>query len=243
MSVKSPVILLTRPQAQAEKTCAVLQGDGFTVLSAPMLRIETLPYDLPDLSAYDGLIFTSVNAVRAFSARGDVPENAVTMPLYCVGEKTADALCDAGCKTIADISGNIELLEKAMIGKAGRYLHLCGVDVVRAMDVQGVTVDKLPVYKAHKMPELSPEVAEKLTQQAVDVILFYSARTGQAFAEAVAAAGCTSALSATKALCLSDLVVHSIEHLPWQNVHVANTPDGAAMITTLKAITSDCTED
>lgn len=232
-------ILITRPEYQAQTLKSDLERFGFEVLLSPMLEIEMLNFDVPSADDFDGIIFTSVNAVRAFSDT-DFERD---MPVYCVGEKTASALENAGWKWIKEISGNVKILENSMRGMAGCYLHPRGVDVVREMDIAGITVVALPVYKAHKKSELSPEVAEKLTQQGVDVVMLYSARTGQAFAEAIAAADCTSALRTTKALCLSDLVVNSIEHLPWQDVHVAKSPDGDAMVSALKVITSDCTED
>ena len=232
-------ILITRPEDQAQNLKSDLEQLGFEVLLSPMLEIEFLDFSLPDLADYDGYIFTSVNAVRAVTASAFDQNKAA----YCVGNKTQDYLCDTGWSCVKKNSRNIEILEKDMFGVTGRFLHLSGVDVVRPLNVKDVAVDVLPVYKAHKKTKFSPEIAERLTQQGVDVVMFYSARTGQAFAEAVQAAGCTSALKATKALCLSDLVVHSIEHLPWQYVHVAKEPDGDAMVSALKVIMSDCMED
>ena len=241
MRVRMPkaTILITRPEDQAQNLKSDLEQLGFEVLLSPMLKIEFLDFSLPNLADYDGYIFTSVNAVRAVSGAFSEKDK----PVYCVGAKTYDALCEDGWVCVRKVSGNIETLENDMFGVVGHYLHLSGVDVVRPLNVEGVVVDVLPVYKAHKRTSFSSDIAEKLTQQRVDVVMFYSARTGQAFAEAVEATGCTSALEATKALCLSDLVVHSIEHLPWQYVHVAKEPDGDAMVSALKVIMSDCTED
>lgn len=235
MIAHKPIVLLTRPQAQADAVIDDLKAAGYEVISSPMLQIENLSYSAPDLSRYDGLIFTSVNAVRAFT-----PDKAAqSMPVFCVGEKTREHLCNAGYKTIVNASRNIDMMETVMRDHRGRYLHPCGVDVVRRMDVKGVDVKALPVYKAHKVEKLTAEAEERLAHGEIECVLFYSARTGQAFVEAVHDADCTLSLKVTKALCLSDLVVNSIRKLPWQSVHVSETPDHDAMMSALRGVLSN----
>ena len=59
-------ILITRPQAEAERTAARLIALGHEPVIAPVLRIERTE-DTPPSGSFDALIVTSVNAVPALA--------------------------------------------------------------------------------------------------------------------------------------------------------------------------------
>lgn len=232
-------VLITRPLAQGRELSAQLLALGYDTILCPMLNIETLDYDCPDLALFKGLIFTSVNAV----CTPEVIGADAYMPIYCVGEKTAESLENLGWKVIKEISGNIDMLERALRKRQiagdmteGRYLHLCGADIVRPLAVKGVHVTRIIAYKAHKTPVLDDGTVSRMRAGDIDVVLFYSPRTAEAFVQAVEGAGCTSSLNTIKALCLSDLVLNSLQDLPWQSVQAVHYPDGRSMVERLLEI-------
>ena len=57
-------VVVTRARAQASGLRARLEELGAAVTEAPAIRIEPLPFDPPDLSAFDLLVLTSANGVE-----------------------------------------------------------------------------------------------------------------------------------------------------------------------------------
>src|SRR6185503_2169292 len=99
-------ILVTRATHQAGKLSEGLRAAGADPVEVPVLEIvPPLSYDpldtaLRNFTAYDWLIFTSANTVRAlierFAACGIVPGDEIKTEIAVVGKATADAARQAG---------------------------------------------------------------------------------------------------------------------------------------------------
>ena len=90
----APLILITRPADAARAFAATVQtelGSRADVCVAPLLEIQLLP-ELPDLTQYPTLIFTSAHAVSSF-ARGT---SARDFTCYAVGTATAEKAAECG---------------------------------------------------------------------------------------------------------------------------------------------------
>jgi uroporphyrinogen III methyltransferase/synthase len=121
-------VLVTRPREQAGELVAALRDAGAEVRVIPMIRIEpagdaaAVARVLAELDAYDALLLSSANAVRALAARA--AEAGVSLadrrPLVmCVGPATARAARLAGLRVDAvpaerfDAEGLFEALQAA----------------------------------------------------------------------------------------------------------------------------------
>ncbi len=58
-------LVVTRPQADGERTAAALRAQGHEVLLAPLMRVEALPADLT--GTWGAAIVTSANAPAALA--------------------------------------------------------------------------------------------------------------------------------------------------------------------------------
>lgn len=223
-----PIVLVTRPADDAGELCDAVRAAGFIPMLAPMLDIIPLHPTLPSFDDSQAIVFTSMNGVRHCPA---VPRDR---PVYCVGDRTADAARAAGFTTVVSASGDINDLEAVLAGanlKPDRaILHVCGVDVVRPLSVPGVRVEPLVVYRADMVTRLPWVVRVLIRLGFVTGVLFFSARTGQAFVNATKKVGLDRACDGIGALCLSDSVVESVSDLPWRELYTAQRPDRAAML-------------
>ncbi|MGR3454923.1 uroporphyrinogen-III synthase [Pseudooceanicola sp.] len=142
----TPVILLTRPAPDSAAFAGALRArlPEARVVISPLLRIEVLG-PLPD-GAFDGLIFTSRNGVRAYLALG-----GPLLPCYCVGPGTAAEARAAGM-TAADAAGDAVALEALIRADrpTGRWLHPHGrhvrVDLSGRLTAAGLTVEGCAIY-------------------------------------------------------------------------------------------------
>ena len=92
----SSVVLVTRPQQQADQLVRLIAAHGGIAIRAPLLRIEALRNDTEVVALqqrmgdFERLIFTSANAVSHF------PSVLLPLPapiqLFAIGAATADAL-------------------------------------------------------------------------------------------------------------------------------------------------------
>jgi uroporphyrinogen-III synthase len=71
-------VVVTRPQADSERTAVALEALGHEVLVAPLMRIEPVAVDLA--GTWSAIVITSANALQAVPATAD-------------GVKTAACVC------------------------------------------------------------------------------------------------------------------------------------------------------
>lgn len=230
MAPKPPIryVLITRPEAEDTRLADEIAARGLAPLPCPMLRVTLRPESVPDLSAAQAVVFTSAQAVRAVVQAGRVVPH---IPVYAVGEKTAHLARMAGFTAVTaptDAAGGMAALVVQMAQAAwtpeNPVYHLSGRDIAAPVALPGVTVQRYIVYEADKVKEFPPAAAAALRTGTVAAALFLSARTGEAFAQALAAAGLTDAVKPIKSLCISDSVLQSVRHLPWRGVAVADAP-------------------
>src|SRR5215475_2235700 len=98
-------ILVTRPQPDNERTGASLRARGFDVLLAPMLRFEPVPLQEDAGADYAAVIVTSANALRAVEAQL-AGSGLLNLPLFAVGDRTADAARELGFRNVVSASGD-----------------------------------------------------------------------------------------------------------------------------------------
>lgn len=145
-----PVLLLTRPEAQAHAFAARLADVPHEAVIAPVSRIVPLAWDRGLADGVRGVILTSANAVPAVA--GLAP-----LPAWCVGGATARAARAAGFAAIAG-GGDAEALIATLLAQppAGPLLHAHGLhlarDLTAPMASVGVELRAAAVYAAEVVP-------------------------------------------------------------------------------------------
>ena len=166
-------VLVTRAKEQAQEFTAMLATSKIRALHFPMIDIQP-PDSWDDLDSaiqrfheYDGLIFTSINAVHFFFTRLSGHDHAFAhLPLcYAVGERTKQAIEEKGgtctfipekyngsdlVKVIREVAGKKFLQPKSNIGReeiktlvesAGGLVHQ--VNAYKTVIPSGVEIRKL----------------------------------------------------------------------------------------------------
>lgn len=235
------MILITRPQEEAEIFAKELQSLGFKTLCAPMLTIHPIAFDAPDLTKFQALIFTSSRAVRLFTPH----IQTLKVPAYCVGKQTAHAAQDSGVQTIYCAEGTGEKLTTLILNQTPKdnhkpLLHVRGFDTAIAIDKilkpHGINIETLIIYKAELTDHLSSECTQALQNGTITAATFFSARTAKNFISLARKNAHLGILKTTKALCISQSVLGCVQPATWQNAYSAKTPDRAGMIELIKRI-------
>ncbi len=232
-------ILLTRPQADAQRTAAALRARGHEVVIAPLLDLELLPEaDLGD-GPWAALLVTSANAVRAI-AQHRRRDELRGIAVFTVGDRTAQAMRDCGFATVTSAAGNVGDLATrvaAQLRSPARLLYLAGEersgDLAGLLRARNFTVHTALVYRAVVTTDLPRDAAVALAGAGGGIggVLHFSRRSAEAYVSAARHSGVLdNALTKPIHYCLSARIAEPLQDAGATNVRVAARPDEAALI-------------
>jgi uroporphyrinogen-III synthase len=203
-------LLVLRPEPGASATVARARAQGLEAVAVPLFRVEPIAWQAPDPAAFDGLLLTSANALR--SGRAQL-QSLKRLPVYAVGEATAEAAREAGFDVAGTGHSGVDSL-LASIGEL-KLLHLCGEDL-RAPQAASQQITAIAVYRA--VP-----VEADLGAVKGAVALIHSPRAGRRFAQLAEDRGSTivAAISTAAAEAVGD---------GWQAVETAERPNDDALL-------------
>src|ERR1700685_1198886 len=97
-------LLLTRPEADAERTAAALRGLGHAVFVAPLLRIELVADATIGKGPWSGIVVSSANAARAVARHKALPD-LLRLPVVATGERSLEAMRSVGFHDVVSAAG------------------------------------------------------------------------------------------------------------------------------------------
>src|SRR5215475_10766228 len=97
-------VVVTRPQADAERTAAVLRARGHEVLVTPLMRVEPIAANLD--GRWSALAITSANAPAAITGN-PARHTLVKLPLLAVGGRSAEAARVVGFVDVTSADGDV----------------------------------------------------------------------------------------------------------------------------------------
>jgi uroporphyrinogen-III synthase len=238
------VVLVTRPQPDDEATAAALRARDFEVLKAPMLRFEPVAFQDDTDAAYGAVIVTSANALRGIEPHLE-NSRLLALPLFAVGERTADAARDAGFERVISADGDAAGLRDCVLAsvktkelkKASPLLYLAGADLARdlagELGERGFTVVTHTTYRMAAVSSLPREICDAFAAHRIEAVLHYSRRSARAFLQAARAGGVEISALAIPQCCISAQVATVVRDAGATQVVVAATPDENALLEAL----------
>lgn len=213
-------IWITRAEPGAARTASRLTALGFEPLVAPVLAIRWLMADI-NLTGIAALAFTSVNGVEAFAAlsgeRG--------LPVFTVGDATAEAARRAGFSDVRSASGDVHALARLLADAApGPVLAPGAVEPagdLAALLAGAVEVRALAVYEAVETGVPAPA--------GFDAVLVHSPRAARALAMHAQISG-GGALDDRLAVAISAAAAEPLEDLGLREIRIAVAPTDTALI-------------
>jgi uroporphyrinogen-III synthase len=230
-------LLVTRPEPEGGRTAAVLRARGHEVRLVPLLRIEPVADAVFGAGPWAGMVFTSVNAVRAIAAHRRLSELAA-LPAYAVGARTREAAVAAGFAGTVSAEGDVDDLARLIAAKAGEaglpLLYFAGHDragdLAAALRKAGRPVETVIAYRAAMVGDFDADVRSAIAGGGIDGVLHYSARTAGAFIAAAAAAGIMDSAMEIRHFCLSSQVAAPLAAAGAATVTIAGAPNEAALL-------------
>ena len=220
-------VWVTRAQPGAASTAGRLTERGLDPVVLPLIEIRALAPALPDLAAFDGLIFTSLNGVAAFTDLGP-PAEAFALPVFAVGDATARSARAAGFAMVRSADGDVEALAEMIRQTApgARLLHPAALQPAGDLSgaVEGVAeIHVLPVYEAVATSAAPPAD--------FDIVLIHSPRAARELAARLPSGDA----SGRTAVAISAAAAQPLKVPGFAAIHVAETPDETGLFNALKA--------
>ncbi|WP_169566486.1 uroporphyrinogen-III synthase [Sneathiella limimaris] len=226
--------LITRPISVSKSLTAKLEAEGHTVVSSPLLEIRPVDRKSLDLKGVQALIVTSINGLDNLLP---LIQNR-SLPIYCVGNKTAEAAILGGFETVKSADGNIDdlakLIQNSVDPTQGVLLHVGGKrlagDLQGVLEKAGYFYRREILYDAAKVEGFTSEALDAFRHGKLQGVLLFSPYTAEVFCELVQSAGLQSQLAHMDAWCLSENVANRLDGLGFHGIHVASQPKEKSLL-------------
>ncbi len=215
---KRPRIWLTRPREDSEALAAELAQYGIESVVAPVMEIHPQAFTLPT-STPNALLLTSRHAAHALA---QLPADWRALPVYCVGNATAEAArVQVFSNIIAGDADMLALLPRIAdaLNECDALLYLAGEEI--SVDVAPllphISVHQLTVYRADAVEILPAELD-------LDAVVFFSTRSAEIANRLLQKADKIESARGIEAFCISLNVAASAGQLPWKKLRASHQP-------------------
>ena len=234
-------VLLTRPIEDSQHLAHILAQENIHSLHAPMMDIvfdPTLPFSSIPATA-QACLFTSAYGVEALIRR-----TKKRLPSLTIGPHSAHRAKRHGFTPVTSGDGRrTSLLQQAlrhMTPDAGSLYHPCATvhadKTTRMLTDYGFTIHSIPLYQAVPRTTLPHAVKDALCHNAIDAVLFFSARTAALFKVTLAQEDIPAQwMTSLHAFALNDSTATILRPLAFKAIHCAKRPTQHHMLESLRA--------
>jgi uroporphyrinogen-III synthase/uroporphyrinogen III methyltransferase/synthase len=238
-----------RAARQAGKLSSALRELGATPFEVPVLEIQP-PEDLAplekairELDAYDWLILTSANTVRALTERaahlGVTLGQQRGLEIAAIGESTATEARSAGL-IVAHVPESYvaeSLVSALELLVTGKRVLLARAAVARdvipdALRAAGAIVDVVDAYR-NVMPDAAPGLLRAALEQGIDAATFTSSSSVTHLAEAARAANIAFPFAGVAAISIGPITSQTLREHGWEPASEASQFDIPGLVAAL----------
>ena len=227
-------VLITREPDAAKQSTESLERAGHTPLLWPIFKLTDTGTTLP-VKPFDGIAFTSTNAIKTLEARGWKPPHK-NMKAWCVGKRTAQAAKQLGLEPIISKSGNA----RGLATELGKLTEPCnilypttpdhGFDIKAALKGSSITLEMVEIYQVLPLEFDVITVQKYLIDSNPDVVFIYSHRSAQHLLNLIKSANISQKLKFIELVAISENAVAPLKDIEWKTIKIANCPEEPAMI-------------
>ena len=146
-------ILLTRPLEDSHEMIFKFQSLGHDISHIPLINIESKNYESINFSDFNGIIFTSANAIKFLNLK--LIDKKINC--FCVGSATEKKAKSSGFQNIFCADGNVNNLKELILqnfnSSDGKLLYVSGEIITNELDQEliseGYSVKRITNYTAN----------------------------------------------------------------------------------------------
>ena len=219
-------ILLTRPLEDCSEMILKFKSLGHQVSHLPLLVVEKVNYDSINFPSFEGIIFTSANAIKFL----DLKSIDKKILCFCVGEATEKTARNNGFQNVIAAEGNVENLKELILQnfdkKDGSLIYISGETVSTDLDQQllkvGYNVKRIVNYRTSHNKNFNEEFVKELKQKMPDIVYVYSQNSAASFLNYIKLQQLESLWMNTNLMCIGEKTSSILNEIKWKKIFLFN---------------------
>ena len=203
----------------------------------PTLSIASANMEPINTKDYDGLIFTSANAVRFLKLKNDDKN----IKCFCVGNLTERSLRLKGFNNTVAASGTVNALKNIIMNSETNIknlAYLCGEVISYELDKElkqeGFKVSKIINYTSTRITELNKESMDLIKKYPPNITLIYSQRSAESFDGIIKKYSLAELMTHCTVMCISKKIEEFLKSKGWKKTEIFNPGEELIRIDQIK---------
>ena len=171
-------ILFTRPLEDCHEIICKFQSLGHEVSHLPLISIESFKHEFLNYSDFNGVIFTSSNAIKFF----DIKNIDKKINCFCVGNVTEKKAKSSGFQNVFAAEGNVNNLKEIILqnfnSSEGKLLYVSGEiissDLDKELISEGYNIKRIINYRAKPIEKFEQSFIDRLKLKMPEIVYVYS---------------------------------------------------------------------
>ena len=219
-------ILFTRPLEDSRDMILRFQSLGHKVFHIPLIDIESKNYESINFSDYNGIIFTSANAIKFINSK--LIDKKISC--FCVGSSTEKKAKSVGFQNIFCADGNVNNLKELILqnfnSSDGKLLYVSGEIISNELDqqliVKGYNVKRIINYTAKPVEKFNNELIENLKLKMPEIVYIYSQNSALSFLKLINNYRLNDFWMSTNLMCISEKTSNVLNEIKWKKIFLFN---------------------
>ena len=219
-------ILFTRPLEDCREIILKFQSLGHDVSHLPLITIEGLKYGSLNYSDFEGVVFTSSNAIKFL----DIKNIDKKLKCFCVGNATEKKARSVGFQNVFTAEGNVNNLKELILqnfnSSQGKLIYVSGEDTSGNLDKQlmseGYNVERIINYRANPIDKYDEGFIEKLKLKMPEVTYVYSQNSAINFLKIIRNYQLETLWMNTNLMCIGEKTSTILNEIKWKKIFLFN---------------------
>ena len=219
-------ILLTRPLEDCSEMIVKFKSLGHQVSHLPLLSVEKVAHDKINFADFNGIIFTSANAVK-FINHDEINK---IIKCFCVGEITEKKARSFGFQNTIAAEGNVSNLKELILqnydASSGKLLYVSGetisVDLDQQLINEGYSIKRIVNYRVNQNKNFNEDFVKELKQNMPDMVYVYSQNSGSSFLNFIKIHQLESLWMDTNLMCIGEKTSSILNEIKWKKIFLFN---------------------
>ena len=219
-------ILLTRPLEDSHEMILRFQSLGHKVFHIPLINIESKNYESINFSDYNGIIFTSSNAIKFINSK--LIDKKISC--FCVGSSTEKKAKSVGFQNIFCADGNVNNLKELILQnfnpKNGKLIYVSGetisIDLDKQLSDEGYNIERIINYRTSHNKKFDEKFTNELKQKIPDIVYVYSQNSASSFINFIKVNQFESLWMNTNLMCIGEKTSSILNEIKWKKIFLFN---------------------
>ena len=219
-------ILFTRPLEDSGEIILKFQSLGHDISHMPLINIESKNYESINFADYNGIIFTSSNAIKFL----DLKSIDKKINCFCVGSATEKKAKSNGFQNIFCADGNVNNLKELILqnfnSSDGKLLYVSGEIISNKLDQQliseGYNIKRIINYTANPVEKFNDKFIEKLKLKMPEIVYIYSENSAISFLNLIKNYQLENLWMNTNLMCIGEKTSAVLNEIKWKKIFLFN---------------------